>query len=75
MPIYASKRVLYRVGAAALLPVAGYNLVVGINAAANNTWTNDYMRSLSGGAIVLAVIIALVVLSFTQTDRQIKIWG
>jgi hypothetical protein len=71
MPVQVSSRILYRVVAVALLPVAGYNLAVGIGAAANNVWTNDYMKSLTGGIVVLVCSIVLVILSVKRQDRLI----
>jgi chromate transport protein ChrA len=71
MPVQVSSRILYRVIAVALLPVAGYNLAVGIGAAANNVSSNDYMQALTGGITLLVISIVLTVLSITRQDRLI----
>ena len=70
MPIYASKRVLYRLGAVAAVPVSAYNLVVGFS---DMDALPEHAKSLTGGFALIVVAIVLIVLSFTRPDRQIKI--
>ncbi len=70
MPLYLSQRILYRIGAFVLLPVAGYNLVVW-STNPETKWEQQYLKSLIGGIGCIILSIVLVVLSIVRPDRQI----
>ena len=71
MPFQVSRRILYRICAVAALPIAGYNLVVGIQSPEHN-WEQQYVKALVGGITLLIISIVLTILSFTQQDRMIR---
>ena len=70
MPLQVSRRLLYRVGSVAIIPVAVYNLVVAfsdLDAIAMHT------KSLIGGFSLVAMSIGFAVLSVKQPDRMITV--
>lgn len=71
MPFQVSRRVLYRIGAVAVLPVAAYNLVVGLQSP-DHMWEQQYVKALVGGITLIILSIVLTVLSFTQQDRMLR---
>ena len=72
MPLQVSRRILYRVCAVAALPIAGYNLVVGLQSPDHN-WEQQYVKALVGGITLIIISIVLTILSFTQPDRMFRI--
>lgn len=72
MPLQVSRRIIYRLGAVACVPVATYNYIVWFENP-ETRWETQYLKSLVGALVLTISSVLFTVLSVRQPDRMITL--